>query len=165
VCHPAQLPVESLLADCQLQRSRGSGPGGQHRNKVETAVVVEHTPTGLRGEASERRSQLQNRQQAIHRLRVKLALELRHPPATAPSALWQSRVTGKRLSVSATHDDFPALLAEALDTLDAQSYALPDTAQWLALSTSQLVKFLKVEPAALAAVNRHRRVLGQPPLR
>ena len=53
--HPAQYPVQRLLAECEINRTRGSGPGGQHRNKVETAIVVVHLPTGLRGEASERR--------------------------------------------------------------------------------------------------------------
>ena len=143
--HPARVSVADLLADCEIQRTRRSGPGGQHRNKVETAIVVEHQPTGLRGEASERRSQEQNRQQAIQRLRVKLALEVRSEPSAQPSALWQNRSAGGRLSVSVQHEDFPALLAEALDQMCAEDYSLAKSARQLGVSSSQLVKFLKVE--------------------
>ena len=163
--HPAQWPVERLLAECELKRSRGSGPGGQHRNKVETAIVVVHLPTGLRGEASERRSQEQNRQQAILRLRVKLALEIRQAPALQPSELWRQRASDGRLSVSAQHDDFSALLAEVLDVMVAEAYSLPAVAKRLRVSASQLVKFLKVEPVALANVNRERHSRGESPLR
>ena len=165
MCHPAQLPVVRLLAECQIQRTRGSGPGGQHRNKVETAVVVEHLPSGLRGEASERRSQQQNRQQAILRLRIKLALQLRHEPDPQPSELWRQRARGGRISVSAEHDDFPALLAESLDGIHASTYVIAVAASRLGVSVSQLVKLLKVVPVALANVNRERQSLGQSPLR
>ena len=163
--HPSQLPVEQLLASCEIKRTRGSGPGGQHRNKVETAIVVEHLPTCLRGEASERRSQEQNRQQAIFRLRVKLALEVRHDPAPRSSELWQRRTKGGRISVSAQHEDFPALLAEALDEIHGKEYAFPAAAKRLGITASQLVKLLKVEPAALVRVNRERLSRGESPLR
>ncbi len=163
--HPSQLPVEQLLASCEIKRTRGSGPGGQHRNKVETAIVVEHLPTGLRGEASERRSQEQNRQQAILRLRIKLALEVRHDPAPQPSDLWQRRAKGGRISVSALHEDFPALLAEALDVIHSKEYAVSDAAKRLGITASQLVKLLKVAPAALVQVNRERQSRGGSPLR
>ncbi|MFN5707736.1 MAG: peptide chain release factor family protein, partial [Planctomycetota bacterium] len=59
--HPASLPEEKLLADCDVVRTRRGGPGGQHRNKVETAVVITHRPSGVSAEANERRSQAENR--------------------------------------------------------------------------------------------------------
>ncbi|MCY2992774.1 MAG: peptide chain release factor-like protein [Planctomycetota bacterium] len=52
--HPAALAIDQLLRECQIVRTRRSGPGGQHRNKVETAVVITHLPSGVKGEASER---------------------------------------------------------------------------------------------------------------
>lgn len=163
--HPAQLPVDQLLAECEIKRTRGSGPGGQHRNKVETAIVVEHKPSRVRGEASERRSQEQNRQQAVQRLRVKLALEVRHEPIGEPSPLWKKRSQGGRLSVSAAHEDFPAILAEALDMLAAVEFEFPPATKLLGVTTSQLVKFLKVEHAALTLVNRERQTRGKSALR
>ncbi len=163
--HPSRLAVEELLADCEFHRTRRSGPGGQHRNKVETAVVVEHLPTKVRAEANERRSQEQNRQVAIHRLRVKLAIELRCPAEAAASPLWQTRTAGGKLSVNAAHDDFPALLAEALDATAQVDFDLAAAATQLGVSSSQLVKFLKTEPAALASVNRERLQRGLSPYR
>ena len=89
--HPAALPPEKILAQCEARRLRRSGPGGQHRNKVETAVALLHKPSGVKAEASERRSQAENRAVALFRLRVNLALEVRRPVETgiAPSSLWQ----------------------------------------------------------------------------
>ncbi|NOY30870.1 MAG: peptide chain release factor-like protein [Planctomycetes bacterium] len=165
MCHPAQLSLEQLLKDCRLQRSRGSGPGGQHRNKVETAIVVEHLPSGLRGEASERRSQDQNRRQAIHRLRVKLALYERRSPAAGPSSVWRQRLKAGRISANSEHEEFPALLAEALDVVCANAFEVSVAAKQLEVTTSQLIKFLKIERGALELVNRERVEAGQPKLR
>ena len=161
MAHPAQISIEELLANCQTQRTRRSGPGGQHRNKVETAVVIEHRPTGMRAEANERRSQEQNRQVAIHRLRTKLAVEIRTVPADSPTSLWKSRIEGQRLKVSGSNADFPALLAEALDQIAAADFDVAVMADKLQVSTSQLVKLLKIEPTALAWVNSMRASRGQ----
>lgn len=65
--HPACLPAAELLAAHDETRTRRSGPGGQHRNKVETAVVLLHQPTGIKAEASERRSKAENRRVALRR--------------------------------------------------------------------------------------------------
>jgi hypothetical protein len=158
--HPARLPIEKLLPDCEFRRTKRSGPGGQHRNKVETAVIVEHLPTGVRAEANETRSQDTNRQNAIRRLRVRLALEIRTNPAPGLTQLWQSRTANGKLAVNTEHEDFPALLSEALDALAELNFDLTAAAARLKITSSQLVKFLKIEPAALALVNRERQSRG-----
>jgi len=93
--HRARWEDAKLLAECQVLHHRRRGPGGQHRNKVQTGVEIRHTPTGLVGLASERREQTRNHAMALFRLRVTLALELRCPvdPHSGPSELWRSRVT------------------------------------------------------------------------
>lgn len=155
--HPACLPPEILLDDCQVKRTRGSGPGGQHRNKVETAIVITHIPTGIVGQASEKRSQNQNRVVAIERLRIGLALGVRRESSNRiPSETWKSRVKSSKIQVSTSHGDFPGLLAEALDFVNLNRFEVALAAKSLAVTTSQLIKFLKSHPAAWELVNRER---------
>jgi hypothetical protein len=154
--HPAAIDPARLLAECEQRFTRRSGPGGQNRNKVETAVILRHPPTGLVAEASERRSQGENRDRALFRLRLLMALEIRRPAAEVPSELWCSRVRGGRLAVNPEHDDFPALLAEALDVLESHEQDAKAAAAALGCSATQLVRLLRDEPRALATVNMRR---------
>jgi hypothetical protein len=166
--HPATLAIPELLAQCELRRQRRSGPGGQHRNKVETAVVIVHRESGVRGEASEFRSQADNQANAVQRLRIKLAIALRTPEfvlASAPSLLWRSRLQGAAVVVSPKHADFPILLAEALDCLQAHGFEMTPTATQLHCTNSQLLKLLKLEFEALDYVNAERIARELRPLR
>ncbi|MCA9262707.1 MAG: peptide chain release factor-like protein [Planctomycetales bacterium] len=160
--HPAQLPVDDLLASCQCRRQRRSGPGGQHRNKVETGIFLKHVPTGVEVSATEERSQEKNRLQAIGRLRIALAIHVRSESesASSPTPLWNSRCQGGRLVISPSHNDYPAILAEAMDALAGAEFDLPRAAQRLGCTASQLVKLLKKEPQAFTCVNRSREERG-----
>jgi protein subunit release factor B len=85
--HP--IDRESLERDCDMEFFVAGGPGGQHRNKVETGVRLTHRPTGLVVTATERRSQSANREAAYERMAEKLE-KLQRPrkprKATKPSA-------------------------------------------------------------------------------
>ena len=159
--HPAALPLEQLRAECVVQRVRRSGPGGQHRNKVETGVVIRHEPTGVRAEANERRSQAENLAIAWQRLRVRLAVTVRSEAIIGePSALWRSRVVGASIQVNQGHVDYPALLSEALDALAAADWDIAATVAMLGVSRSQFTKFLRREPEAFALLNSERATRG-----
>lgn len=74
-----QLSDAALLAQCDIHTYRSSGPGGQHRNKVSSAVRLRHPPTGISAHGDDSRSQHENKAMAIKRLRMNFALQLRHP--------------------------------------------------------------------------------------
>ncbi len=162
--HPAEIPPEKLQSECDVKRLKRGGPGGQHRNKVETAVQVRHRATDVTAEANERRSQAENLQIALFRLRVELALQVRRDWAK-PSELWITRVRSKKIQIRSSHDDFPSLLAEVLDALAAGEWNVAEVASTLDTTTSQLIKFLKLQPEALAMLNRQREANGLHPMK
>jgi len=165
--HPALLPDDNLLRNCLVRRFRHSGPGGQHRNKVETAIELIHEPTGVTAMATERRSQADNQKVALRRLRVNLAVEVRTVTSAEvyPSALWESRCRGQKIQCSEQHVDFPSLLAESLNAIHAKDYDVKCAAGALGCSTSQLVRFVGRVSAALAEINMQRATLGLRPLK
>uniref|UniRef100_A0A2P2K5A5 Uncharacterized protein LOC105107329 isoform X1 n=1 Tax=Rhizophora mucronata TaxID=61149 RepID=A0A2P2K5A5_RHIMU len=74
-----ELTDEELTRQCEMDTFKASGPGGQHRNKRESAVRLKHLPTGIIAQAVEDRSQHMNRASALRRLRTLLALKVRNP--------------------------------------------------------------------------------------
>lgn len=96
----AALPDPALLAECEEAFFTAGGPGGQHRNKTESAVRLVHGPTGAVVTATERRSQARNRSAALARLRLRLeALARRPKPRRAtrpPRASKERRLSEKK---------------------------------------------------------------------
>ena len=165
--HPASLEPEVLLEGCTLGRGRSSGPGGQHRNKVQTLVVLRHDATGIEAQAGERRSGMENHRVAVRRLRLALATEHRTgvPMGEARTQLWLDRTKGTRLSIATKHVDFAAMLAEAIDVVHACGLDHKTAALRLCVSPTQLVRLIKEHPAALARLNKERAGMGMHPLR
>lgn len=66
------IDLKILKKEVRIDYFKGSGPGGQHKNKTMSCVRLFHKPTGIRVVATESRSQIQNRALAFKRLQVKL---------------------------------------------------------------------------------------------
>lgn len=80
--------------DLQISYFKSSGPGGQKKNKTESAVRIRHLPTGLVVVAAESRSRLTNYRRALQRLQERLAARRRRPKkriATRPSRTARER--------------------------------------------------------------------------
>tara|TARA_B100000902_G_scaffold25292_1_gene30384 strand:- start:1086 stop:1427 length:342 start_codon:yes stop_codon:yes gene_type:complete len=71
-----KIPIDDakLLKDCRIDTFRSSGKGGQHVNKVETAIRIVHIPSGVSIKCQESRSQYKNKKIALLKLRKKLIL-------------------------------------------------------------------------------------------
>jgi protein subunit release factor A len=69
-----------------VETYRSSGPGGQRKNKVETAVRLKHLPSGITVIATEHRSQAENRKLAFERLRERLTKLNRHRKRRIPTS-------------------------------------------------------------------------------
>ena len=71
--------IENLLKECRVDTFRASGKGGQHVNKVESAIRLTHHPTGIIITCQDERSQYRNKEIAVRRLYKKL-IELNQKP-------------------------------------------------------------------------------------
>ena len=166
--HPSMLLERDFLLQCEITAGRVSGPGGQHRNKADTAIFIKHIATEIDTQATERRNQVHNRKLAIFRLRLKLACKVRTitgRDSHVPSELWKTRRQGEKLPVNDEHDDYPALLAEALDVIIARRYDVAGSAGILGVTMSQLTRLVRHERHAFARINEARESFGLARLR
>jgi hypothetical protein len=170
----ANLSDAQLLAQCEVDTYRASGPGGQKRNKTSSAVRLRHPPSGLIVIAEESRSQHENRARALRRLRQALYLKLRdalpvaagtpdgveaHPDYRA------ARSPDGRLDLGRKDPRFWPAVGVVLDVLQAVEARVSDAAAALGVSTANLIDFLQVEPKVWEQANHLRARFGRKPLR
>jgi len=154
-----------LLAECDVHLHRTGGPGGQHRNKVSSAVRLVHRPSGITVTGTERRSQHENRANALLRLREAIALYTRAP--LPERVAWPAgvQIRDGRLKVGERNAALPHVLGLVLDALAAHAGVHQDAARYLGVTPTSLVRFLSDHSKALAEANRLRAAMKLPPLR
>jgi hypothetical protein len=140
----------ALLAQCETDRFRGSGAGGQKRNKTSSSVRVRHGATGLSGVSGDSRSQPENRAIALRRLRERFAFDLREPVTlegyVAPPALALFAgplVKSERFQRS---PEYLAAVGHLLDLHAALACSLADAAHRLGLTTGALSRWVDADP-------------------
>ena len=73
LAEPSRSDVAIREADVDIETMRGSGAGGQHRNKTDSAVRARHRPTGIEVRCESERSQHRNRELAMRVLAARVA--------------------------------------------------------------------------------------------
>jgi hypothetical protein len=163
------LSDRQLLDQCQVDLYRASGPGGQKRNKTSSAVRLRHGPSGLIVIAEESRSQHENRERALRRLRQTLYLKVRD---ALPAEALVARVdfasflsSAGRLDLGRRDARFWPAAGVVLDVLQAAEARVSETAAALGISTGNLIDFLGTDPKLWEQANLLRARFGHKPLR
>lgn len=96
----AQLPLEDIARECDVQVFRASGPGGQCVNTTDSAVRMMHLSSGLTVTSRESRSQFRNRQLCLQKLRRLFEAKARPPKVRratkVPRRAKEARLADKR---------------------------------------------------------------------
>ena len=150
------LEDDALLRQCREETYRGSGPGGQHRNKTDSAVRLTVMEGAVTASCADHRSQHRNRSEALRRLRTALALDIRLPvPPGSGTENWEgSWKLGRK------DRRYAGFLAHVLDVMAHNDWAVGHSAEALGVSTGKLVRTLAHHPAAWNAVNQARAASG-----
>ena len=162
---------DALIAQCDVDRYRASGPGGQHRNKTESAVRLRHKLTGVSAIGEDSRSQSENKLHAVRRLRSAIALEVREPvriDGYVPSARLAAFVRAGTAPLGAKTKltgEYWAAIAELLDLLVGGDLEIAATALRLGITTGARSKLLLHDEQVGRVVNDLRRAKGMRALR
>lgn len=150
--------------ECRVDAFRGSGPGGQKRNKTSSGVRITHLPTGLSATATELRSQAQNHRRALERLRRRLAAQHRAPVDLEHFELPEALQGSGWLRRCPDNEAFADAAAVVLDVLEGCHGSLSDTGRLVRASVGTLVRFLAADREVWSKVAEIRRGCGLKPL-
>ena len=152
------LPDGQLLGQCRFEACRGTGPGGQKRNKTSTAARVTHEATGISVWDDTTRSQHQNLRLALRRLRWELAVFLPPEVGELPPGIPLSPVPGE------SSPQYPLWLGKVFDALRRGEYNIASAAADLGCTPSRLLRLMGREPFAWQKLAEERQRRQLPPL-
>ena len=170
------LEPEQLLRRCAQSPFQGPGPGGQKRNRVYSGVRLVPCQSGFSAEASERREARRNLEDALHRLRLAMALsrDLPEPLGRGYRGLWSPAPVRRR-------GIFPAPVSVPMPALPRRfprawccgrstpwmpaAGASPRPPPTLSCSASALTRFLAADKAVWTRTQAIRERHGLKPLK
>lgn len=98
-----------------METYRSRGPGGQRKNKVETAVRLKHLPSGVTVIATDHRSQAENRKLALERLRERL-VKLNQPRRRRVPTSVSMKAIERRMKEKKAHSEKKRMRQEPFRT-------------------------------------------------
>ena len=160
---------KEFARSCRLEFYMASGPGGQKRNRTYSAVRATHKRTTVSAVAEESRSQTDNKEKALKRLKKKIALHVRkdfsatgfkvHPEA---AELFLREGIKK---INSKNRLYPLYCAVLLDSIYASKGKLSEASEMLNSSTGKMNKVISSDKDIFNAVNRLRSSFGLNSLR
>ena len=161
----------ALLAQCEMDRLRGSGPGGQKRNKTESSVRLRHGKTGLSALAGESRSQHENKARALRRLRERIAFDLRErvelDDYQAPPALLAlvSQDPIRKSEKWLRSPEYLRAVGYFIDLYQAVGCSLPEAARRLAIAGARLERVARADDRLMRKLGELKNAQrGRPPI-
>lgn len=118
-----ELLLRITRKDFDITDIRGSGPGGQHRNKTSTGIRMRHRASGAVGEATDSRSQLDNKATAFRR-----CIE------TKVFKTWLRIATAEALG----RPSVDQLVEQAMRPENIETQVLNDNSAWVTIDPSDL---------------------------
>ena len=191
---PLALDDDALLAQCEVHYYKSSGPGGQHRNKVSSAVRLHHKASGVSAHGDDSRSQHENKRLALRRLRMNIACQTRRDldkqalidrgPAALPPHIVECMFTPKgrknappgdcrvppgdtpprRLEIGPKDFRFWRVASFLLDVLQTCEGRVSDAAALIGITTGNFSDLLTSDRHLLAAAQGIRKANGLKPL-
>ncbi|MCK5803306.1 MAG: amidohydrolase family protein, partial [Lentisphaeria bacterium] len=150
------LADEAFLHQCRVDCFRGSGRGGQKRNRTDSAVRITHEASGMSVTCDDTRSQHTNRRHALRKLREEIALALR---CTAP-AQWSGQ-----WRPGAKSAEYAQWLAVVIDVFEARGCRVGEVAAFFGVSSGRFRRDLSANPRAWRLLNELRTAHELSPLR
>ncbi len=151
---------EHLLRECVQDFHKASGNGGQKVNKTSSAVRLVHVPSGVSVSESGSRSQMQNRSNALKKLRLRIAMTVRcEVDGDCPVAdpFYIPSLNNIRA--------YAPWLAVLVDYLALDAWDVRMTAERYGVSPSRLVKIIFRDADLWQELNRKRTAAGLAPLK
>jgi hypothetical protein len=146
-----KMTLDELLRACSLKGFQGSGPGGQHRNKTNTGVLLTLRDFNLEIKSCEGRSAHENKVHALHRMQMALALQVRETPANP-----EMPFPGSNGHIQTSNPQFPLFVAHVFDRMEQKNGDTREVAKAFGLTPSALTKILRQHKQCAEKLQRKR---------